>query len=428
MPLIIYTLITRFLEPALILHMWFRVARQKEDPRRNGERFGKSSIPRPQGLVLWYHAASLGETISIWPLILKMRKQFPEAHVLLTTGTLSSAELVARYQVENGDWLIHQFRPIDHPRFTKRFIDHWRPDAIFFVESELWPNLLRAARKTQAFMSLVNARLSQTSHRRWSKLRGTFQQLMSYFDVIIAQDDHTRDRINDLGVSHVEMLGNLKRDMAPLACNHGKLQKLKKAIGDRPRWLAAITHDDEENVIIATHRTLVQKYPTLLTIIVPRHPERTDDIIRDLTENVARASLNQTPDATTAFYMGDTIGDMGLYYRLSSISFIGGSLIPHGGQNPLEAARLDNIIVHGPSTSNFTEIYETLHAHKGCLAVTRSSLTKTIKSLLSNTEKAEMYRKGAKNFSNAESGATKRVLKFLTVEINNKISASQRGQ
>jgi 3-deoxy-D-manno-octulosonic-acid transferase len=428
MILIGYSILTRLLEPILILYIWLRQARGKEDAFRKIERFGISTKDRPRGNLFWFHAASVGEVISIWPLMLKMHKKYPTAHILITTGTISSSQLVARHQETHGDWLTHQFLPLDHPRFVNRFINHWAPDCIFFVESELWPNLILAARKTPAFIAMINARLSPTSHRRWQKMPKTFQTIVSCFDLILAQDNQTRDRVTSLGVEHVHMLGNLKRDMAPLKCNRNKYLKLQKIIGDRPCWLAASTHDDEESVIISTHRMLLKEYSDLLTIIVPRHPERTNEIVSGITEKVARASRDDMPDAKTSFYIGDTIGDMGLYYRLSPISFIGGSLIPHGGQNPLEAARLDNVIVHGPFTSNFTEIYNALSAHHGCIAVTRKTLFKTIKMLLSDDMKSVPYREGARTFIKSEAGATRRILKCLTTEIDRKIASSQRDQ
>jgi 3-deoxy-D-manno-octulosonic-acid transferase len=254
--------------------------------------------------------------------------------------------------------VIHQFVPVDLPRAVRRFLDHWQPDLALWLESEFWPNLIRETRAHGTPMLLINARLSPTSYRRWRRLPGIIGPVLACFSLCLAQSRAEAERLTELGAPEARYGGNLKAAAPPLPVDESALAVLAAAVGQRPRWLAASTHDGEEAIAADCHRRLQADYPDLLTTIVPRHPER-GAAIRDALAarglTVAQRSADQAPGAETDILLADTLGELGLFYRLNDIAFIGGSLIPHGGQNPLEAARLGCAILHGPHVFNFSE-------------------------------------------------------------------------
>jgi 3-deoxy-D-manno-octulosonic-acid transferase len=319
------------------------------------ERFGHAGLERPGGPLIWIHAASVGEANSVLPLIdLLAGRPVPPA-ILLTTGTVTSARLMAQ-RLPAG--VLHQFVPVDTPGAVRRFLDHWRPDLALWLESEFWPNLIRETRARGTPMLLINARLSPTSYKRWRRLPGIIRPVLACFSLCLAQSRAEADRLADLGAPDARYGGNLKSAAPPLPADDADLAALQAALGDRPRWLAASTHDGEETIAADCHQRLKPDFPRLLTTIVPRHPER-GAAIRDALVarglSVAQRSTGQMPDSGTDIYLADTLGELGLFYRLNNIAFIGGSLVPHGGQNPLEAARLGCAILHGPQVFNFSE-------------------------------------------------------------------------
>ena len=346
--------------PLIQLLLRRRVARGKEDPARLDERRGVASLQRPDGPLLWVHAASLGEAQSVLVLIDRITRERPTLNILMTTGTVTSANLMGERLPKRA---LHQFVPVDRPAWVRRFLDYWRPDMAVWVESELWPNLLleTAARGTP--MVLLNARISANSHNGWQRARGLAQRLLSSFSLVLAQDETIAQRLRDLGAVNVTVSGNLKTAAAPLPATATELLALQDAIGSRPVWLAASTHDGEEAIAGQAHGAIAKNRPGLLTIIAPRHPQRAVEIVTGLKRQglaVARRSLSEQITAEVDIYLADGTGELGLFYRIAPIAFIGGSLIPHGGQNMLEPAMLKCAILHGPHVTNFQTIADDL--------------------------------------------------------------------
>jgi 3-deoxy-D-manno-octulosonic-acid transferase len=335
-----------------------RLKRGKEDPRRIAERRGEAAVERPAGPLIWTHGASVGEMLAVMPLVESLRAR--GFNVLVTSGTVTSARL-AEARLPPG--AIHQFVPLDAPRFIARFLDHWRPNLALFAESDLWPNLIVACADRAVPLILINGRLSQRSYARWRRLPRTIATLLGRFDLCLAQSQGDAERYADLGAPRVSMTGNLKLDVPAPPVDGQKLAAMQAAIGARPIIVAASTHAGEEALIIEAHRRLRASFRGLITIIAPRHPERGPGIV-DIASvaglPAAMRSRGHLPDRATEIYVVDTIGELGLVYRLSPIVFMGGSLVRHGGQNPIEAAKLGAAILHGPYVSNFTEIYAAL--------------------------------------------------------------------
>jgi 3-deoxy-D-manno-octulosonic-acid transferase len=349
--------------PLISLLLWRRLRRGKEMRERLRERRGHAQIERPPGPMVWVHAASVGELTSVFALIERIRSQ--QIAVLVTSGTVTSAALAAQRLPRD---VIHQFVPLDTPKYMRRFLDHWQPDLALLVESDLWPNLIIESAARSVPLILVNGRLSEASFRRWRFFPRTISALLERFDLCLARMPADATHFADLGAPRVVMAGNLKFDVPAPPVNAEKLNELHSAAGARPVLGAASTHPGEEAMVIAAHRLLRARMPNLLTAIAPRHPHRGAGIAEIAAANrlkPALRSLGQMPDATTDIYIADTIGELGLLYRLAPIVFIGGSLVRHGGQNPIEAAKLGAAILHGPNVANFAEIYRALDAVHG---------------------------------------------------------------
>jgi len=345
-----------------------RLKRGKEHPLRIGERRGETAVARPPGPLIWTHGASVGEMLSLMPLVERLRaKGFA---VLMTSSTVTSAKLAER-RLAPG--VIHQFVPIDTPKFITRFLEHWRPNLALFSESDLWPNLIIESTGRGIPLILVNARLSAQSFDRWRYAPTTIAALLRRFDLCLAQSELDADRYAHLGAPRINMTGNLKLDVPAPPVDAQKLTAMRSAIAGRPVIAAASTHPGEEVLVIDAHRRLRHSFPGLVTILAPRHPERGPgilDIARLAGLSGAMRSSGQLPNRGTDVYVADTIGELGLLYRLAPIVFIGGSLVRHGGQNPIEAAKLGAAIVHGPHVWNFTEIYAALDQARGAERVT----------------------------------------------------------
>ena len=371
----------RSLIPLFLLE---RTRRNKEDRTRLGERRGEPSRSRPGGPVVWVHGASVGECLSLLPLIEEMASR--EVSVIVTSGTVTSANVLARRLPEGAT---HQYLPLDVALYARRFLDHWRPELAIFAESEIWPNILNEVGKRNIPMVLANARISDRSFRRWRHFPLLSRFLFQRFDLCLAQTQQDAERLVRLGASRVSVTGNLKFDSAPPPASPLMVAGLEAMIGARPVWLAASTHAGEEAVIIEAHRALAEAFPDLLTMIAPRHPDRG----REVANAVARSGLSASqrsvgllPDSATDIYIADTIGEMGLFYRLAPLVFLGGSLVPHGGQNPIEPAKLGAALLHGPYVHNFEEIYAMIDAAGGAIvAHDAQELAESVGGLLRDT-------------------------------------------
>jgi 3-deoxy-D-manno-octulosonic-acid transferase len=339
-----------------------RLKRGKEHRQRLRERRGESRIKRPEGPLVWLHGASVGELASVLPLIDRIRAR--RISMLVTTGTVTSGGL-AEQRLPRG--VIHQFIPLDIPRFVRRFLGHWQPDLALFVESELWPNMIIEASALGIPMVLVNARLSKNSFERWRRLPNSIADLLRRLDLCLPGTSSDAARLSELGASNVVTTGNLKLDVPAPPADSAALTSLQDAIASRPVIAAASTHAGEEGVVIDVHNRLRTNFPGLLTLIAPRHPERgpaVAEIAAAAGLGAALRSRGELPKRTTQIYVADTVGELGLIYRLAPAVFIGGSLVKHGGQNPIEAAKLRTAILHGPHVWNFAEIYAALdNAH-----------------------------------------------------------------
>jgi len=350
-----YRTLTASVGPLFRFILKRRTLQGKEDPDRVTEKQGFASAARPEGPLVWLHGASVGESLSMLPLIKSLSEARPDLRFLVTTGTLTSAELMAD---RLPAYACHQFVPLDHPKYWDRFFAHWRPDLAVIIESELWPNMIMGCRKRDIPLVLANARLSERSAKGWGRVGRSIEQLLSSFDLVLAQDERSAARLSVLGADPVETPGNLKFDALPLHADAATLEDLRAQIGDRPCWIAASTHEGEETLVGRVHLELQKQFPELLTIIAPRHPARGAAVAREMEElglNTARRSKTDAITQGTSVYLADTLGEMGLVFRLAPIAFLGGSFVDVGGHNPLEAARLDTAILFGPQMFNFED-------------------------------------------------------------------------
>ncbi|HJZ22459.1 MAG TPA: 3-deoxy-D-manno-octulosonic acid transferase, partial [Bradyrhizobium sp.] len=368
------------LAPALIKR---RLKQGKEDPARIGERRGLSGDTRPFGPLVWIHGASVGEVLAAAALIEKLRAL--NIRILLTSGTVTSAAIVAkRFPAD----IIHQYVPYDSPRFVARFLDHWRPSLALFIESDLWPNLILAGAARRLPMVLINGRMSHRSFPRWRRVAGTISALLGRFEVCLAQSQTDADRFTALGSRNVIATGNLKLDVPAPPVDAAKLERLMSVTRGRPIVLAASTHPGEEEILLEAHRTLAGFFPSLLSVIVPRHPDRGGAIAQAVGVSglrVALRSRGELPTAAVDVYVADTMGELGLFYSLAPVVFMGGSLVEHGGQNPVEAVKLGASVVHGPHVFNFTDVYEALDSAGGARrADTQEALVKQMGQLLAD--------------------------------------------
>jgi 3-deoxy-D-manno-octulosonic-acid transferase len=352
------------LSPAVPALLRRRARRGKEDASRLTERYGLASHTRPDGTLIWIHGASVGESLAVLPLVSALIEK-ADRHVLVTTGTVTSAKMMEERLPPRA---FHQYVPIDSRAFVRRFLAHWRPDLALFIESELWPNLILETHARGVPMALVNARLSEKSFRGWHRAPGLARRLLSSFDLCLAQDKAVANRLTALGASPVQIAGSLKADAPPLPVDEAALSAFRAAVGARPLFLAASTHSGEEEAVLRAADEVRKNGSDVLSIIVPRHPARGPEI-----EALARAhgyvtsrrATGALPSPDTKLYVADTMGELGLFYRAAPFAFLGGSLVPHGGQNPLEAARLGTAIVTGPHIHNFEEIFAVLLAAQG---------------------------------------------------------------
>ena len=368
-PLKAWSLLGHALTPLAPFWLRHRVARGKEEPSRLSERMGVAGVARPAGRLVWVHGASVGESLAALPLIEKLLAD--GFHLLVTSGTVTSAAMLAK-RLPSG--AIHQYVPLDLPRAVARFLDHWRPEAGLFVESDLWPNLIGAARARGVRLALVNARLSEASARDWQQAPKTAAALLSAFALCLAQDEEIADRFRSLGSPNVIVIGSLKADAPPLAADEAALVRLKAEIGTRPVLLAAQTHPGEDETVLPAHDALRGAFPDLLTIIVPRHVGRGQDIAMLCGPRPsARRALGQAITSLTAVYIADTMGELGLFYRLAPFCFLGGTLVPMGGHNPLEPAALGCAVLAGPDHASARSAFDAILAAQGFGTVASSA-------------------------------------------------------
>jgi 3-deoxy-D-manno-octulosonic-acid transferase len=414
----LYRVFSHGISPFMGYWLKRRAARGKEDISRMRERLGHLSISRPEGKLVWIHAASVGESSSVMPLIERLLAANESLHIVITTGTVSSAKLLGTRLAERT---YHQFAPVDTPRAVKRFMRSLKPDAAIWVESEFWPNLLRETHKCGVPMLLINARLSARSYQRWRFMAGSFAHMMRCFTAIYAGSPTDKQFLHQLGVARVQWAGNLKYDADVLPSDPEQTGKVLGKIGDRHVWLASSTHAGEEACIIDAPRQIREVYADILTIIVPRHPQRGDEIAALLAQHkltIARRSKTQVILPETDVYLADTLGELGIFYRLAGVGLIGGSLVAHGGHNPIEPAQLDCAIVCGPHMENFANIVADLQEAKALVQVgTPEALAQEVLNLLRDHEAQDAMAKRAHTLVDSKRGASDIIAERVLAEL-----------
>ena len=398
--------------PAAGPFLRWRERQGKEDSLRSGERIGRPSRVRPPGGLAWLHGASVGEGLAMLPLIEALVNR--GVHVLVTTGTVTSARILAA-RLPAG--VTHQFVPLDVPRFLRRFLKHWQPDLVMLAESELWPNLVHEVERRGTPVVLVNARMSDRSFRRWSRAAGFIGSLLAKTHLCLAQTEQDAERFRRLGAAQVMVAGNLKFDVPPPPADSQVVSEMSARIGARPIWVAASTHADEEELLLAVHQDVARDHPGLLTILVPRQPGRGEPIAEMCAARGLPVALRSRgdhfhPDA--GIYVADTMGELGLFYRVTDIVFLGKSLAGGGGQNPIEAAKLANAVLHGPLVGNFSEVYADLAETGGAMEVADpEALAETLSSLLSDTARLRRMARAAAEAVQRQGGATAKVMRAI---------------
>lgn len=409
-----YRLAARAAAPALRVLLTSRTRAGKEDPARIAERRGIAGAARPDGPLVWIHAASNGEARSALGLVDRLLRRRPDLTVLFTTFTLTAARMLGETLPPRA---VHQFVPLDVPAWIARFLDHWRPDAAIWVEGELWPNLVGLTAARGIPMAFVNARISERSFRRWRAAGAILAPPLVAFAVVLAQSEADAERLRALGARDARFLGHLKFDGAELAIDPDALRRLREATAGRKLWLAASTHAGEEEVVVEAHRLLAASRPALLTVLVPRHARRGDDVaavLRHAGLATARRSAGALPRPDTAVYLADTMGELGLFYRLTGIAFIGASLVPKGGQNPLEAAQLGCALAFGPHMTNCRDIADALIVAGAAVEIRdASSLATRIAALLDDGAARARAAQAALAVAASGRGATDRVMAAL---------------
>ncbi len=410
----VYRGATRLLSPLVHLYLGRRRAHGKESADRFPERIGLASAERPDGPLVWLHAASVGEALSLLPLIEAIGEGWPQVGLLLTTGTVTSADLMGRRLPRT---VIHQFVPVDLPKAVDRFLAHWRPGLAIWAESEIWPNLLAATRDSGCVMVLVNGRVSPRSFSRWRLFPAAARRLFSAFTRVFGQTEADAERLRILGAAGAVCVGNLKYAAPPLPADMLSLDALTRAVGGRPVWMAASTHSGEDASAGRVHRRLAADVPGLLTVVAPRHPVRGDEAEADLLAlglRVRRRSRGELPDAATDVYLCDTMGEMGVLYRAVPVVAMGKSWIGEGGQNPLEPARLCCAVLFGPQMQNFRVMAERMVAAGAAQAFAdEDGLADAVAGLLSDAARRGKMADAGAAFAVAEAASAARVVEGL---------------
>lgn len=403
------TALAQPLAPAILRR---RAVQAREDPARLDERLGRAGTPRPSGPLAWLHGVSVGESVSLLPLVQALGAARPDLVILVTSGTRTAAETMARRLPEGA---IHQYVPIDAPGAVRRFLDHWRPDLAVFVESELWPNLILDAQARGVKLALVSARMTEGSAGGWARAPAAARHLLDAFDLVLPQDEATAGRLAYLG-ARIDGRLNLKRVGRALPHDADELARMKTALGGRKVVLAASTHPGEEALVAQAFQTATQGGPPALLAVVPRHPDRGAAVAGELTAlglRVTRRGAGEEPDAEA--YVADTLGELGLFFRLADVTVMGGSFLPGiGGHNPLEPARLGAAILTGPHVFNAADIYGEMLAEVAAIeAADGAALDRHLRGLLDNPVIARRIGEAALAYSARQGAALDQALTKL---------------
>ena len=411
----IYRLISVIILPFIAVFLLIRLLKNKEDKKRIFERFGFSNNRNFNNQPIWIHAVSVGETNSALVLVEDLLKLSPNVTILFTTTTLSSAKILQEKIAKFNSRIIHQFLPIDSYFCVEKFLDYWQPKIGLFVESEIWPNLILSSAKRSIAIFLVNARISKKSSRKWLLAKRLKINIFDYFQIIFAQSQEDKEKIQSLTKNKVLYFGNLKSQSSELLFDQQKLLELQEKTKERRLWLCASTHQGEEELLLKIHDNLKKQFPDLLTIILPRHPNRSKEVIQLLDQRkFSQRSKNQLINDDIEIYLADTLNELGIFYRLVEFAFIGGSLLPIGGHNPYEAIRVNCAIITGKETFNFSEIYNDLLKVDGCAIVKNSDeLENMIRKLLNNKDLSRNYNKNAHKIINQSGNISLQIIQTI---------------
>ncbi|MEP3440567.1 MAG: 3-deoxy-D-manno-octulosonic acid transferase [Sulfitobacter sp.] len=400
-----YTVLSMILLPFLARGAVNKLRRAGLPAYRAHERLGNATKARPEGTLIWFHAASVGESLSVLALIARMGAALPSAHFLITTGTATSAALVAQRMPPR---CTHQFAPLDAPGPLKRFLRHWHPDAALFVESELWPQMLRRSRATGAGMALINARLSERSIKAWKKRPQLAAYVLDVFDLILTQNDAMAEAMVQMHAPapRVARGQNLKSFAGPLPQDEDLLFEARAALGHRPVWIAASTHQGEEQTVLQAHQILRKTHPDLVLILAPRHPDRSTEVAGLITKAGMQYTCRSNGDLPCAeVYLADTLGELGTWYAMGKIVFLGGSLRPIGGHNPFEVSQAGGIVLSGQHVSNFAETFAAMEtAGAAWLVADAADLATHVDRLLCDDHSRAKAVAASLRFSQGETG------------------------
>ena len=361
-----YKFLTYLFYPFAPIYLYFRKLRKKEDSVRYREKLSKINMPRKDGFLIWFHVASVGEAMSILPLIENFIQDQKINKILITSITLSSGKILEKRFNQNVK-VVHQFLPLDIPILTNKFLNHWKPNLSIFIDSEIWPNLILQISKKKIPLLLVNARITKKTFIRWKLLINFAKKIFGKFDLCIASNKESENYLSVLGAKNIKNVGNLKFSNIKNNSNNKLDSFLLDKIKNRKIWCATSTHPNEEIICAKSHLLIKKNYNNILTIIIPRHIDRVKKITKELSKLNLKVSLYSQADQiniSTDILLVDSYGEVSKFFNISKYVFLGKSLVKSllmdSGQNPIEAARLGCKIFHGPNVSNFVEIYEYL--------------------------------------------------------------------
>lgn len=419
--MLLYRLLTTLAAGPVSAYLRYRLAKGKEDKARFEERFGRASLPRPEGKLLWCHAASVGESVSALPLLKEIAQTYPDWHLLITTGTVTSANLLAKKLPKN---IHHQFYPVDLWPAVKRFLKHWQPDLVLWMESELWPNMLANIRQHQIPAVLINGRISEKSYNRWKMAPFWAKELLNTFQLGFAQTQQERKRFETLGLNPCHAIGNLKYAAQAPEFESSVLATFKTQLGQRPVWLAASTHAGEDAIVLKAHLALMKTWPDLLLILAPRHPKRSDEIYtlaHAANLKTIRRSSSAPLTAQTQVYLADSLGEMGMFYRLSPLVCLCGSFT-WGGHNPIEPAQAGCAIIYGPQMYNFAEINAEFLENKAAVQITSANeLASALAQLLANPVEMQKLGAAAQHFVQTKKDILPQLMEKLAPFLKNQL-------
>ena len=404
----ILTNLILFISPVIIL---IRLLQKKEDPLRFREKFGFYSKKKIKGKLIWFHGASVGEILSVIPLIEKLETNREIKQILITSNTLSSSKILSQLKLKKT---IHQFFPIDTDWNANKFLNYWDPSVAIFIDSEIWPNMITNIKKKSISLILINARITDKSFKKWKTFSSFSKTLFQSFDICLSSSLKSKNYLKSLGAKKIVYLGNLKFSQSEKA-TYALNNNVKNFFLSKKIWCASSTHEIEEKICANVHKKLKSKYKNLLTIIIPRHIHRTKEIVKEIRKlnlivhvHNSRKKIDKKAD----IYLVNSFGQTKSFFKFCKTVFLGGSIIKHGGQNPLEAARYGCQILHGPNIWNFKEIYNLLESHNvSNKIVTANQLTHKVDQILNNKNNSKNLELKIKNLGN-------KILKSTINEIN----------